>query len=87
MKGVYKNVKYSEYHMKIFANNLYLYSPTMLAEKYNVNVTSIRGWIKAAGKTLPQKYKFNATKQQTKPQNAPSPANSMSPAVDTNAPK
>lgn len=43
-----------------------LYSPILLAEKYNISVTSIRGWIKAAGKTLPQKYKFNATKHQRK---------------------
>ena len=64
-----------------------MYSPTLLAEKYNINVTSIRGWIKSAGKTLPQKYKFNATKQQTKPP-TPSSAQSLSPAVnDPNAPK
>ena len=58
-----------------------MYSPTLLAEKYNINVTSIRGWIKSAGKTLPQKYKFNASsyKQQTKPP-MPSSAQSMSPA-------
>ena len=43
-----------------------LCSPILLAEKCNVNITSIRGWIKAAGKTLPQKYKFNATKHQRK---------------------
>lgn len=43
-----------------------LYSPILLAEKYNISVSSIRGWIKAAGKTLPQKYKFNATKHQRK---------------------
>ena len=44
-----------------------MYSPTLLAEKYNINVTLIRGWVKAAGKTLPQKYKFNGTKVGTKP--------------------
>ena len=55
-----------------------MYSPTLLAEKYNINVTSIRGWIKSAGKTLPQKYKFNSTKKQTKP-SMPSAANSMLP--------
>ena len=44
-----------------------MYSPTLLAEKYNINVTMIRGWVKAAGKTLPQKYKFNGTKAGTKP--------------------
>ena len=58
-----------------------MYSPTLLAEKYNVNVTSIRCWIKSTGKTLPQKYKFNwfnATKHQTKPP-TPSSAQSMSP--------
>ena len=43
-----------------------MYSPTLLAEKYNINVTLIRGWVKAAGKTLPQKYKFNGTKVGTK---------------------
>ena len=65
-----------------------MYSPTLLAEKYNINVTSIRGWIKSAGKTLPQKYKFNATKQQTNKPPTPSSAQSMSPAVnDPNAPK
>ena len=65
-----------------------MYSPTLLAEKYNINVTSIRGWIKSAGKTLPQKYKFNATKQQTNKPPTPSSAQSMSPAVnDSNAPK
>ena len=55
-----------------------MYSPTLLAEKYNINVTSIRGWIKSAGKTVPQKYKFNATKQETKPP-TPSSAKSMLP--------
>ena len=58
-----------------------MYSPALLAEKYNINITSIRGWIKSAGKTLPQKYKFNwfnATKQQTKPRTSSS-AQSMSP--------
>ena len=44
-----------------------MYSPTLLAEKYNINVTFIRGWVKAAGKTLPQKYKLNGTKVGTKP--------------------
>ena len=44
-----------------------MYSPTLLAEKYNINVTMIRGWVKDAGKTLPQKYKFNGTKVGTKP--------------------
>ena len=55
-----------------------MYSPTLLAEKYNINVTSIRGWIKSAGKSLPQKYKFNSTKKQTKP-SMPSSAQSMLP--------
>ena len=73
-----------------------LYSPTMLAEKYNVNVTAIRGWIKSAGKTLPQKYKFNATgtgKSSTSgtkpftPSSTQSMSPSMSPALDPNAPK
>ena len=64
----------------------------MLAEKYNVNVTAIRGWIKAAGKQLPQKYKFNATgtgKSSTSGNKPPTPssAQSMSPALDSNAPK
>merc|ERR1712008_280279 len=43
-----------------------LYSPILLAEKYNINVTLIRGWVKAAGKNLPQKYMYNAIKPKKK---------------------
>ena len=39
-----------------------LYSPTFLAEKYNITVASIRRWVKEAGKFLPQKYMYNAAK-------------------------
>ena len=64
----------------------------MLAEKYNVNVTAIRGWIKSAGKQLPQKYKFNATgtgKSLISGPKSPNPLStqSMLPALDPNAPK
>merc|ERR1712008_324691 len=34
-----------------------LVSPTVLARKYNVNVTYIRGWVKHSGKKLPESYK------------------------------
>ena len=65
-----------------------LYSPTVLSEKYNVNVTAIRGWIKNSGRPLPQKYKFLSSKSSTgtKPP-TPSSVQAMSPAVDPNAPK
>ena len=43
-----------------------LYSPTLLAEKYNIEVLTIRQWVKAAGKFLPWKYRYNATTQLTK---------------------
>ena len=43
-----------------------LVSPVMLSHKYNVTVTAIRGWVKAAGKTLPQKYKFNGSRPDRK---------------------
>ena len=43
-----------------------LYSPTLLAEKYDIHVAEIRRWVKAAGKFLPQKYIHNATNQLTK---------------------
>ena len=63
-----------------------LYSPTVLSEKYNVNVTAIRGWIKNSGRPLPQKYKFLSSKTSTKPP-TPSSAQAMSPSLDPNAPK
>ena len=44
-------------------------SPAVLAQKYNVNVTAIRDWVKNAGKKLPQKYTVTSTKD-SKPNNS-----------------
>ena len=34
-------------------------SPTVLSQKYNVRVTSIKGWVKHSGKKLPENYKVD----------------------------
>jgi hypothetical protein len=42
-----------------------LISPAELALRYNVNVTAIRSWVKASGKTLPSRYKVTSQKPST----------------------
>jgi hypothetical protein len=37
-------------------------SPALLGEKYNINVTQIRAWVKNAGHKLPSKYKSTKIK-------------------------
>lgn len=50
-----------------------LISPAELAKLYNVNVAAIRGWVKASGKKLPQKYNVTSTGTNVKAATATTP--------------
>ena len=53
-------------------------SPTVLAQRFGVNVTAIRDWVKNAGKKLPAKYKVTST--------APDKGNSANNSAKNNVP-